>query len=196
MRGLVMDFQKDKNVTNIGDQYMFGPSLLVNPVYHYKATSRKVYLPANTGWYDLYTGKYFSGGETIDADAPYERMPLFVKEGSIIPIGPELQYTSQKPADTITLRVYSGKDAEFTLYEDEDVNYNYEKGAFSTIKINYNEQAGTITIGEQKGSFPGMLKQRVFKVTRISKQQAKGLDLDVKEDQQVTYNGKSITIKL
>jgi alpha-D-xyloside xylohydrolase len=143
----------------------------------------------------LYTGKYFTGGQTINADAPYEKMPLFVKEGSIIPIGPELQYTSQKTADTITLRVYSGKDAEFTLYEDEDVNYNYEKGAFSTIKINYNEQARTITIGDRKGSFPEMLKQRVFKIIRITPQQSKGLDFEAKEDQQVIYNGKSVTIK-
>ena len=100
-----------------------------------------MYLPAGQGWYDLYSGKYFDGGQTINADAPYERMPVFVKEGSIIPTGPDIQYTNEKPADIITLFVYTGKDASFNLYEDEDTNYNYEQGKYAIIPITYNEQS-------------------------------------------------------
>ena len=108
MRGLAMDFSADTAVLNIGDQYMFGPSLLINPVYEYKQRSRSLYLPKCAGWYDLYSGKWYAGGQKILADAPYERMPVFVKAGSIIPFGPALQYTSEKPADTITLNIYTG----------------------------------------------------------------------------------------
>ena len=106
----------------------------------------KLYLPKCAGWYDLYSGKYYAGGQKIIADAPYERMPVFVKAGSIIPFGPELQYTSEKPADTITLYVYTGADASFNLYEDEGTNYNYEKGAFSVIPIKYNEAIKTLRL--------------------------------------------------
>lgn len=168
MRGLVMDFPKDEAVTNIGDQFMFGPSLLINPVYHYKERNKKLYLPAGQGWYDLLTGEYFRGGQHISVAAPYEKIPVFVKEGSIIPTGPELQYTEEKRADTITLHIYTGKDAAFTLYEDENTNYNYEKGAFSQIPMKYNEATKVLTIGERKGSFHGMLTDRVFKIVWIS----------------------------
>jgi alpha-D-xyloside xylohydrolase len=102
MRAMEMDFGYDENVKNIGDQYMFGPSFLVAPVYRYKARTREVYLPKSCGWYDFYSGKYFSGGQVIEAEAPYERIPLFVKEGSVIPVGPAIQYTDEKPADPIT----------------------------------------------------------------------------------------------
>jgi alpha-D-xyloside xylohydrolase len=196
MRGLVMDFPADKNVHNIGDQYLFGPALLINPVYTYEATSRRVYLPRGTNWYDIYTGKCVKGGETITAAAPYERMPLFVKEGSIIPFGPELQYTSEKPADTLSLFVYTGKDARFTLYEDEGTNYNYEKGLFSSISITYNQSAGILTIGDRKGSFPGMLQNRVFKITWIKPAEPKPLDLEQQADKEIKYNGKAVTINM
>jgi alpha-D-xyloside xylohydrolase len=194
MRGLVMDFAADKNVHSIGDQYMFGSSLLINPVYEYRATTKSLYLPSGTGWYDLNSGKYSNGGKRITVDAPYERMPVFVKEGSIIPFGPELQYTSQKPADTITLHVYTGKNASFTLYEDEDVNYNYEKGAFSNISINYNESSRQLSIGERIGTFPGMLVNRVFKIIWISKNKPEVLSFEKSADAVVRYNGKSVKI--
>ena len=113
---------------------MFGSSLLINPVCEYKQHNRELYLPKCAGWYDLYSGKWYAGGQKIIADAPYERMPVFVKAGSIIPFGPELQYTSEKPADTITLNIYTGADASFNLYEDEGTNYNYEKGAFALFR--------------------------------------------------------------
>jgi alpha-D-xyloside xylohydrolase len=182
-------------VLNIDDQYLFGPSLLINPVCEYKQRSRKLYLPKTTGWYDFYSGKWYAGGQTITADAPYERMPVFVKEGSIIPFGPELQYVSEKPADTIVLNVYTGKKASFNLYEDEGTNYNYEKGAYATIPISYNETTKTITIGDRTGSFNGMLAQRVFRINAISPGKTKTLDFDAGE-KRVIYTGKKITIKL
>ncbi|RYF89767.1 MAG: DUF5110 domain-containing protein, partial [Chitinophagaceae bacterium] len=196
MRGLAMDFAKDTAVLNIADQYMFGPSLLVNPVYEYKQTKRPLYLPQSAGWYDVYSGKWYSGGQTIIADAPYERMPLFVRAGSIIPFGPDLQYTSEKPADTITLNIYTGADASFNLYEDEGTNYNYEKGAYSIIPIKYNEAAKTLTIDHRKGSFNGMLQKRIFRVNIISPLKTKTLDIDTNFDKEVSYEGKKLTIKV
>jgi alpha-D-xyloside xylohydrolase len=133
MRALVMDFGQDKKVLTIGDQYMFGPALLVNPVTEYKVRTRKVYLPAGSGWYDLKSGQYHKGRQAIQADAPYTDIPLFVKAGSILPCGPEIQHTEEKPADPIRLFVYTGGDGSFTLYEDENVNYNYEQGKFAII---------------------------------------------------------------
>lgn len=195
MRGLVMDFPKDTAVLNIGDQYLFGPSLLINPVYTYQQRKRELYLPKGTGWYDLYTGTYVNGGKKITVDAPYERMPVFVREGAIIPFGPALQYTSEKPADTIALYVYTGKDGVFNLYEDEGTNYNYEKGAFSTIPISYKEQTKTLTIGNRNGSFPGMLERRIFRVVWLSPTKPKPLD-DAAVDKEVIYEGKAVIVKM
>lgn len=195
MRGLAMDFGKDKNVLNIGDQFMFGPSLLINPVYAYKANSRKLYLPAGNGWYNLNSGKYESGGREITADAPYEQIPVYVREGSIIPTGPALQYTAEKPADVITLFVYAGRDASFTLYEDEDLNYNYEKGAFAEIVFTWNEAAKTFTIGERTGNFPGMISNRTFNIVMISKYKPAVMDFNAKPEQAVKYSGKQIVVK-
>lgn len=191
MRGLAMDFGTDASVKNINDAYMFGPSLLINPVYTYKATSRDVYLPAGQGWYDLYSGKYFEGGQAITADAPYERMPVFVKAGSIIPTGPDIQYTNEKPAETITLYIYTGKDAAFNLYEDEGTNYNYEQGKYSIIPINYNEQTKTLTIGKRKGGFAGMINKRTFKVVVFSPGKAVSIDND-KPVKTVSYSGVAV----
>lgn len=196
MRGLAMDFATDTSVLNIGDQYMFGPSLLINPVYTYKARSRKLYLPDTNGWYDLYTGKYVHGGMQLNADAPYERMPVMVKEGSVIPVGPALQYTNEKPANVITLFVYTGKDAAFTLYEDEDTNYNYEKGAFANIPFSYNETTKTLTIENREGSFNGMLTKRTFRIIWVNKDCPKEFNADQKADATVTYKGEKITVKM
>jgi alpha-D-xyloside xylohydrolase len=194
MRALVMDFNGDPDVSNIGDQYMFGPSILVAPVYQYQARNREIYFPAGTGWYDFYSGKFTEGGQKILVDAPYERIPLFVREGSIIPFGPEIQYASQKPASEICLYVYTGKDAEFTLYEDEGVNYNYEKGAFSTIKITYQENQGKLTIGEKTGTFVGCLTDRTFKIVWVSKEKPVTYEPDKYSGFQVKYEGKAIEV--
>jgi alpha-D-xyloside xylohydrolase len=196
MRGLPMDFPNDKNVLTINDEYLFGPSLLINPVYNYHQRIRKVYLPNGQGWYDLYSGKFFNGGQSIKTDAPYDRMPVFVKEGSIIPIGPGLQYTSQKPADTITLFVYTGNNASFNLYEDEDTNYNYEKGMFATIQIDYNEDDRSLTINDRKGEFPGMLQKRIFNIIWITKSREKNLDFDQQTDERVLYGGEKQVLRM
>jgi alpha-D-xyloside xylohydrolase len=194
MRGLVMDFEADTATYNIADEYMLGPSLLVAPVTQYKARERNLYLPAGQGWYDLYTGKYTTGAQRMKAAAPYERMPVFVKEGSILPLGPALEYTGQRPADTITLYVYTGRSADFTLYEDEDTNYNYEKGSFSTIPLHYDEAAGRLTIGSRQGSFPGMLRKRTFRITFVSPRTAAAIDPQTRSTIHITYDGQPRSI--
>jgi alpha-D-xyloside xylohydrolase len=194
MRGLVMDFAADTTVYNIADQYMYGPSLLINPVCDYKARSRKLYLPAGQGWFDLNTGKYFEGGQEINSEASYERMPVFVKAGSILPMGPDLQFTTEKKPETITLYIYEGKNAQFTLYEDEGVNYNYEKGQFATIDFKYDESTKRLTIGERKGQFDGMLKKRTFKIVWVNTGKPRPLTFDQSADKTVTYMGKQIVI--
>ena len=195
MRALVMDFPSDKNVLDIANQYMFGPSLLVSPVTKYKATSREVYLPAGQGWYDFYRGQYQDGGKTITASAPYERIPVFVKEGSILPAGPELQFALEKQADPITLYVFSGSNASFTLYEDEGVNNNYEKGAYATIEFKYSEANKTLTISKRTGSFNGMLQKRKFETVFISKNKPAGVGMKSKADKVIEYSGDEISVK-
>jgi len=196
MRALVMDFGYDKNILNIGDQFMFGPALLINPVTEYKARIRNVYLPADIGWYDLKSGKYYDGGHKIQTDAPYTDIPIFVKEGSIIPCGPDIQYTNEKPVDQIRLFVYAGSDGSFTLYEDENVNYNYEKGMFSWIPFSYNEKDKTLTIGKREGEFPGMLETKTFEIVWISKDKPSGLNFRKEPDATIHYNGKMESIKI
>lgn len=195
MRGLIMDFGTDPAVKNIADQYMFGPSLLINPVTDYHATSRKVYLPKGTNWYNLYNGKLFTGGATITADAPYERMPIFVKQGSIIPFGPEIQYTDEKPDAPLTIYVYTGADASFTLYEDEGVNYNYEKGKFATIPLKYNEASRELTIGARDGSYESMPVNREFKIVWITKTSGSSLDIDKQKGKTINYDGKAVILR-
>jgi len=196
MRALVMDFGNDKNVLNINDQYMFGPSLLVNPVSEYKATSRPVYLPSSTNWYDLYTGKLYEGGKSIMAKAEYSRIPVFVKEGSIIPTGQDMLYTNEKPDTLITLYVYGGKDGSFELYGDESTNYNYEKNAFAKTLISYEESTGNLNIAQRKGSYPGMPNEQTIQVIYINKDQAIGFGQISKISQKVRYNGNALTVKL
>jgi alpha-D-xyloside xylohydrolase len=195
MRGLAMDFPADPGGYNIGDQFLFGPSLMVNPVYTYGARERQVYLPKGNGWYDFHTGKYHEGGQTITAAAPYNRMPLMVKSGSIIPIGPEIEFASEKPGAPVTLWVYTGADASFTLYEDEDTNYNYEKGDYSLIPFTYNESAGELIIGERKGKFAGMVEKRDFNVIWISPDNPVGFDKAPNAIPVIHYNGQSVIIK-
>jgi alpha-D-xyloside xylohydrolase len=196
MRALVMDFNGDKNVTNINDQFMMGPSFLVNPVYEHKARTRQVYLPAGTGWYDFYSGNYSEGGNTISAPAPLERMPLFVREGSIIPVGPDIQYVNQIPDSSLTLYVYAGKNGSFDLYEDENTNYNYEKGAFSITPITYDDQTGTVTIGKRKGSFNGMLNERSFRIVLVSKDKPMAFDADVNSGDVLRYKGEAVSMQI
>ena len=198
MRPLVMDFNGDNQVYDIKNQWMFGPSLMACPVGEYKARSRKVYLPKQRGWYDLYTNKYYVGGQTIDAVAPYDKIPVFVPEGAIIPFGPDMEWSNQKPAELVNLYVYQGHDGEFTLYEDEGTNYNYENGKYATIKFVYNDKTNTLVIGDRKGSYDGMLRSRRFNIVYHRKGQtvANALDFDNISGIIVNYTGKSLSLKL
>lgn len=194
MRPLVMDFQTDTNVYEIGNQFLFGPALMVCPVTQAGATNRSVYLPAGANWTDFWTGKTYSGGQTIDAAAPIETEPLFVRAGSIIPYGPVVQYAMQKPDDPIELRVYRGENGHFTLYEDEGDNYDYEKGEYATIPVSWNETAHTLEIGKRSGHFPGMLKDRTFHIVWVSAEHGSGIASTEKPDIVVHYNGKAVKL--
>ncbi|HEY0685903.1 MAG TPA: TIM-barrel domain-containing protein [Steroidobacter sp.] len=194
MRGLVMDFPQDAQVRDIDDQYLFGPSFLVAPVYAFGARQREVYLPAGTNWYDFYTGVAHEGGRTIEAKAPLSRMPLYVRAGSIVPVGPEIQYTGEKPDAPITLLVYTGTDGAFSLYEDEGTNYNYEQGAYSRIPLSYDETKGELIIGSREGRYAGMPDKRVFKVRFISGAAPEAADLDAPPDASVEYSGATIVV--
>ena len=195
MRPLAMDFTSDQKVYNIGDQYMFGPAFMAAPIYEYGARSKDVYFPAGNGWYDFHTGKYVQGGQKLTVEAPYERMPLYVKAGSIVPFGPSVQYAMEKQPDVITLYVYGGADADFTLYEDEGDNYGYEQGRYATIPMHYSEADGKLTIGERQGDFPGMLQQRVFKVVKVSKDHPVAFNEDVAA-KTVEYKGDTVELAL
>lgn len=196
MRPLVMDFNGDSRVLDIKDQWMFGPSLMACPVSRYRMRSREVYLPQQCGWYDLYTGERHDGGRTITAPAPYERIPVFVPEGAILPFGPAMEWCDEKPAELINLYVYAGRDGSFRLYEDEGTNYNYEKGKYATIDISYDDASRTVTIGRRNGSFAGMLKTRRFNVVLVSGDAPRKLDLDSPQGKMVDYDGRAITVSL
>ena len=194
MRGLAMDFPNDQNVWDIGDQYMFGPSFLVCPVHQYKERQREVYFPAGTGWYDLYSGQYTEGGKTAIAEAPYERMPVFVKAGSIIPVGPEIQHTAEKQDGPIDIYVYSGKDGDFALYEDEGTNYGYEQGQFSSIRFTWSEEAKSLTIHAREGSFEGMPSERTFRIRMVSPEKPAGMLSAVEPMKEINYTGEEVII--
>jgi alpha-D-xyloside xylohydrolase len=196
MRPLVMDFRADAKARDVTDQYLFGPAFLVSPVTSYKARSRSVYLPSATSWYDFWTGANVTGGQTIDVPAPYDSMPIHVKAGSIIPTGPEIMYTDEKPADPITLWVYAGADGEFTLYEDDGLTYGYEKGASTRIPLRWNDAAQTLTIGKREGAFAGMQKERTFEVVLVSKAKPVGFSFTPKADKTIRYDGALIEIKM
>ena len=215
MRALVMDFPNDKNALDINDQYMFGKSILVAPITkpmyikpHVNGRdttyvedfsvlkSKDVYLPAGTAWYDFWTGENLEGGKKITREAPLDIIPLFVKAGSIIPFGPKVQYATEKKWDNLEIRIYSGANGKFVLYEDENDNYNYEKGVYATITFNWDDAKQILTLNDRVGSFPGMLESRKFNITIINTSKGGQSQRITKPDQQVTYSGKKIQIKL
>jgi alpha-D-xyloside xylohydrolase len=196
MRGLVMDFGQDKNVLSINDQFMVGPSLLVNPVSEYKAKERQVYLPSTTNWYDLYTGEFLAGGKTISAKAPLTTIPVYVKEGSILPAGQDMQYTNEKPDSIIYLYVYAGKDASFDLYSDEGINYNYEDGSYTIVPITYFESTGKLKIGARKGGYSGMLKKQNFKIILIQKGKPVSFGNSKGDIKTIEYTGEAVELKI
>ena len=193
MRPLVMDFRLDTRAQNVADQFLFGPAILVSPVTEPGATSRHLYLPDAT-WYDFWTGSKAQGPAAIDSPAPMARLPLFVRAGSILPLGPDIEYAAEKPADPIELRIYRGANGEFTLYEDENDNYNYEKSAHAAIPFRWDEAAQTLTIGERTGAFPGMLASRTLQIVFVGPGHGIGDGLTQNADKTVAYTGKKIVV--
>ena len=209
MRALVMDFPNDKKVWDINNEYMFGNSILVCPVTDSlyttrvagvvsadfsKSKTKTVYLPTNTEWIDFWTGNKIKGGQTIEKEVPIDIMPLFVKAGSILPLGPFVQYANQKN-DPTEIRVYPGANGTFTLYDDEKDNYNYEKGLYATITFKWNDASKSLTILDQKGRYPGMLQKRTFKVVLVNENNGIGLSGSMNA-KTVTYDGKQLVVKL
>ena len=195
MRPLVMDFPADANARSLADEYLFGPGLLVAPVTTYQARSRAVYLPQTSGgWYDFWTGAAAAGGRTVDAAAPVDGIPLYVRAGTILPVGPELQYTSEKPADPITLYVYTGSNGSFSLYEDDGESYGYERNEFSRILLNWDDVARTLTIGRRLGAYPGMRRERKFDVVLVSADEPAGFSFEPKPQKTVNYTGGATTV--
>ena len=194
-RPLVMDWRTDPKTWNIGDQFMFGPAILVNPVLEQGATRRLVYLPAATRWYDFWSGATTEGGREIEAAAPLDRIPLFVRAGSIIPLGPEIEYADQKPAGPIELRIYPGADSRFDLYQDEGDTYDYEKGAQAVIPVRWSDADKSLTIGNREGKFPGMPEEIVFNIVWVSPGHGVGEGVETKADKVVTYRGKTVSVE-
>lgn len=187
-RPLIMDWQNDPKVAGIGDQFMFGPALLVNPVTEEGATSRAVYLPAANAWYDFWSGEKLAGGRRIVAEAPLDRIPVYVKAGSILPLGPEVEYAEQRTEEPTELRVYRGSDGSFALYDDQGDTYAYEKGAHAIIPLQWDDKSAALTIGGRQGEYPGMPRERVFRIVVVDG--AKG-----GAPKEVRYTGQPIAVR-
>jgi len=151
MRALFMDFPADERVADIRDEYMFGPALLVAPVVEQGATTRDVYLPAGCDWYNYWTNEKLHGGQTVKVQAPIETVPLFVRAGSILPLGTPVESTHEKQA-LMKVKVYSGRDAVFTLYNDDGTTYGYERGEHSITTLRWNDGRGRLTMEGAKAS--------------------------------------------
>jgi alpha-D-xyloside xylohydrolase len=192
MRPLIFDFQNDAMAYGTKNQFMFGPALLVSPVTMAGATNRSVYLPAGT-WYDFWTGSTSAGSTTVTANAPLSQIPIHVRGGSIVPMGPMIQYATQS-ADPLEIRVYAGADASFTIYEDEGDTYNYETGQYAQIPLTWNNAAKTLTIGARTGSYTGMLTTRTFNVVFVGANHGSGLGVTGTPDQAVRYDGTQAVV--
>jgi alpha-D-xyloside xylohydrolase len=214
MRAVMMDFPNDKNALDINDEYLFGKSLLVSPVTHAmylkpvvngrdttyaqdfsNVKAKETYLPAGTGWFDFWTGEKLPGGTKTSKETPIDIIPLYVKAGSVIPIGPDVQYAEEKKWDNLEIRIYPGANGRFVLYEDENDNYNYEKGAYSTITFTWDDAKRTLTISDRKGSFPGMMQNRKFNIIIVSTGKGVGENTSNQADKIIAYEGRKITAK-
>jgi alpha-D-xyloside xylohydrolase len=216
MRPFVMDFKNDKRAINLDNEYMLGHSLLIRPVtenlYTWKddknqghpyyadiakaSNSVRVYLPDGSQWYDFWTNTLLDGGTEQMKACPINIMPVYVKAGSIVPFGPAVQYAAEKKWDNLELRIYPGADADYMLYEDEGDTYNYEKGAYSTIAFHWDNKEQTLTIGQRKGSFKGMLKDRKFRILVVGANTAGG-DTEPQEGcKDIVYKGQQTVTKM
>ncbi len=213
MRALAMDFANDPKVSDMSTEYMFGSAFLVRPVTESQYVNRpdknvpvppdfsktkgvEVYLPAGASWFDFWTGKRQAGGSTVQRETPIDVMPLYVRAGSVLPLGPHQQYTGEKEGAPLEIRVYPGANGEFTLYEDENDNYNYEKGAFATIRMRWDDKARQLTFDNRTGSFPGMQAARTFRVVLVDEQHGTGIGADDAPAKEVKYAGQKTTVKL
>ena len=214
LRALFMDFNEDKKVHTISNQYMFGKAFLVTPVtrnmYVFsdkeqwkdpyedfsKTGTQDVYLPKGTKWFDFWTGEALNGGQMVTKEVPIDIIPLYVRAGSIVPFGPKVQYSTEKKWNNLEIRIYPGADGEFVLYEDENDNYNYEKGAYSTIKFTWDDANRTLNIADREGTFPGMLKSRKFNIVVVDKENGTGSVQSTKFTKSVSYGGKKKSVKL
>jgi alpha-D-xyloside xylohydrolase len=195
-RPLVMDWRSDPLTWNIGNQFMFGPALMVNPVTEAKVTQRRVYLPKGTLWYDFWTGETTQGGEYVQAAAPLSRIPLYVRAGAILPLGPEEQYAGEKVDGPIELRIYPGADGSFNIYQDQGDTYNYEKGEHAIIPITWSDSDGTLTLGARAGTYPGLPKEITFHIVRIRPGHGLGGDVESHADGTIVYRGAEIQVKV
>ncbi|RHN10065.1 glycoside hydrolase family 31 protein [Bacteroides intestinalis] len=214
LRALFMDFNEDQKVHTISNQYMFGKAFLVTPVtknmYVFsdkeqwkdpyedfsKTGTQDVYLPKGTKWFDFWTGEALNGGQMVTKEVPIDIIPLYVRAGSIVPFGPKVQYSTEKKWNNLEIRIYPGADGEFVLYEDENDNYNYEKGAYSIIKFTWDDAKRTLNIADREGTFPGMLKSRKFNIVVVDKENGTGSVQSTKFTKSVSYGGKKKSVKL
>ena len=214
LRALFMDFNEDKKVHTISNQYMFGKAFLVTPVtrnmYVFsdkeqwkdpyedfsKTGTQDVYLPKGTKWFDFWTGEVLNGGQMVTKEVPIDIIPWYVRAGSIVPFGPKVQYSTEKKWNNLEIRIYPGADGEFVLYEDENDNYNYEKGVYSTIKFTWDDANRTLNIADREGTFPGMLKSRKFNIVVVDKENGTGSAQSTKFTKSVSYGGKKKSVKL
>lgn len=214
LRALMMDFPTDKHALDINDEYMFGKSVLVAPVTERmyvkpvsvngkdtvytedfsKTKIKKVYLPAGCDWFDYWTGEKHPGGQTILKEAPLDILPLYIRSGTILPIGPDAQYATERKWDSLEIRVYPGADGQFVLYEDENDNYNYEKGMYSTIVFNWNDRKKELTINDRSGSFPGMLENRMFNIVLINTKTTGIKENNVLPAKKIKYSGHKMAM--
>ncbi|MDR0982754.1 MAG: DUF5110 domain-containing protein [Culturomica sp.] len=206
-RALAFDFAKDVQVADLKDEFMFGQALLVAPVttpMYYSVDShplekvdktRRVYLPDGADWIDFWTGEKYKGGQWIVSEAPINKIPLLVRQGSIIPMGPVMQYTSEKTDADWEIRVYPGANSSFTVYEDEGDNYNYEKGKSSSFEIVWNDKNNTLIISDRKGEYPGMPVSRKLRFVKVNEKSGIGVKESI-EGKVVEYKGKYLKIKI
>jgi alpha-D-xyloside xylohydrolase len=195
MQALPFVYPNDLAVRDVDDEFLFGNSLLVNPVTQPNATRRNVVLPAGNDWVDFWSGKTYHGGQTIVADAPLDQIPILVKEGSIIPMGPQVQSTAEAK-DPLEVRVYGGKDADFLLYEDGGDGYAYEHGARATIRLHWDDHRKMLSIGDRAGAFPGMPSKLTFRIVLVKEEHGIGMGSGSGLDRTATYSGHQITIDL